>query len=71
MDELSATSGAEATSAAPATSAATPTETAEQKEMTQVMTMLDEMRGVRLLTSMDFEKDGLTIKGNMELPQKK
>jgi hypothetical protein len=39
--------------------------------MTQVMTMLDEMRGVRLLTSMDFEKDGLTIKGNMELPQKK
>ena len=70
-DELSATSGAEATSAAPATSAATPTETAEQKEMKQVVTMLDEMRGVRLLTSMDFEKDGLAIKGNMELPQKK
>nr|WP_321270793.1 hypothetical protein [uncultured Tolumonas sp.] len=70
-DELSATSGAEVTSAAPATSASTPTETNEQKEMKQVVTMLDEMRGVRLLTSMDFEKDGLAVKGSMELPQKK
>ncbi|WP_320152641.1 hypothetical protein [uncultured Tolumonas sp.] len=71
IDELSATSGAEVTSAAPATSASIPTETNEQKEMKQVVTMLDEMRGVRLLTSMDFEKDGLAVKGSMELPQKK
>lgn len=68
-DALDTVSGAEVTSAAPATSAAT--ETNEQKEMKQVVTMLDEMRGVRLLTSMDFEKDGLAVKGSMELPQKK
>lgn len=68
-DALATASGAEVTSAAPATSAAT--ETNEQKEMKQVVTMLDEMRGVRLLTSMDFEKDGLAVKGSMELPQKK
>lgn len=53
------------------TSAATPTETREQKEMKQVVSMLEEMRGVRLMTSMDFEKDGLAIKGDMTLPQKK
>ena len=68
-DALATASGAEVTSAAPATSAAT--ETNEQKEMKQVVTMLDEMRGVHLLTSMDFEKDGLAVKGSMELPQKK
>lgn len=68
-DALATASGAAVTSAAPATSAAT--ETNEQKEMKQVVTMLDEMRGVRLLTSMDFEKDGLAVKGSMELPQKK
>ncbi len=62
-DALATASGAEVTSAA--------TETNEQKEMKQVVTMLDEMRGVRLLTSMDFEKDGLAVKGSMELPQKK
>ncbi|WP_316678293.1 hypothetical protein [uncultured Tolumonas sp.] len=70
-DALATASGAEVTSAAPATSAAAATETNEQKEMKQVVTMLDEMRGVRLLTSMDFEKDGLAVKGSMELPQKK
>lgn len=70
-DELPATSGAEMTSSAQATSAAAPTETDAQKEMAQVMTMLEEMRGIRLLTGLDFEKDGIAVKGSMELPQKK
>lgn len=70
-DEMPTETDANATSAAVTTSAATPTETNEQKEMKQVVSMLDEMRGMRLLTSMDFEKDGLAIKGDMTLPQKK
>jgi len=43
----------------------------EQKEVQQVVNMLEEMRGVRLLTGMDFEQNGITVKGSMELPQKK
>lgn len=43
----------------------------EQKEVQQVVNMLEEMRGVRLSTSLDFEPNGITVKGNMELPQKK
>ena len=45
--------------------------TDEEKEVQQVVNMLEEMRGVRLLTGMDFEQNGITIKGSMELPQKK
>lgn len=45
--------------------------TTEQQEMKQVFTMLEEMRGVRLLTGLDFEPNGIAIKGSMELPQKK
>ena len=58
-------------SAASAASAASSSMTDEEKEVQQVVNMLEEMRGVRLLTGMDFEQNGITIKGSMELPQKK
>lgn len=70
-----ATSSAEMTvepsAAASAASAASGSMGDEQKEVQQVVNMLEEMRGVRLLTSLDFEPNGITVKGNMELPQKK
>lgn len=64
-----ATSAAEMT-AEPST-AASGSMTDEQEEVQQVVNMLEEMRGVRLFTSLDFEPNGITVKGNMELPQKK
>ena len=43
-------------------------ETEEQKEMTQVVQMLGNMRGMKLKTSLDFDNKGIVINGNMELP---
>jgi hypothetical protein len=70
-DAMPAETETAATATSAATSVAAPAETKEQKEIKQVVSMLEEMRGMRLLTSMDFEKDGLAIKGSMELPAKK
>lgn len=67
-----ATSAAEMTAEpSSAASAASGSMTDEQEEVQQVVNMLEEMRGVRLFTSLDFEPNGITVKGNMELPQKK
>ena len=70
-----ATSAAEITAqpsaAVSSASAASGSVSDEQKEVQQVVDMLEEMRGVRLSTSLDFESNGITVKGNMELPQKK
>jgi hypothetical protein len=63
------TSAAEATTSGAAPAPA-PTN-AKDAEMKQVVSMLEEMRGMRLLTGLDFDKDGVAIKGSMELPQKK
>jgi hypothetical protein len=65
---------ADMASSAEATSGATPVPAptnAKDEEMKQVVNMLEEMRGMRLLTGLDFDKDGVAIKGSMELPQKK
>lgn len=55
-----------------ATSAAAGTvDSTKTKEVQQVVTMLEQMRGVRLQTGLDFEPTGFTVKGSMELPQQK
>lgn len=73
QDAEQATSGADMT-AVPSSAEATATgsnATGEQQEVKQVITMLEEMRGVRLMTGLDFEPTGIAVKGSMELPQKK
>lgn len=60
QEESASTSGAENT--------VKPEETAEQKEMKQVVQMLENMRGMKLQSSLDFDAKGIVLKGNMELP---
>ena len=57
-----------------AASAATPAQPTHhdkaKAEMEQVVKMLETMRGVKLETGLDFDKDGVLMQGNMQVPAK-
>lgn len=66
--------GAEPQAADPqATAAAAETKTHHEKEkaeMQQVLKMMESMRGIKLQTGFDFDKDGIAIQGDMQVPAK-